>query len=255
MPSSGGIVRVHAAPLLSPERDRPLLRTVDAVDHVEHRALARAVGPDDRAHLVLAHVERDIGERGDAAECERDVVELEDDVADAASRCAHAAARACAGNVFASAITRSAATVPARPSSNLHGGLDVLDLAPEYKASISTWYFSPTNPRRTLRVRGQLVVVRIELLVQDQEAMICEAARIALGGELAFSLLDALADELVHLRLAGEIGVARIRQARRSAQLPTEPMSMLTNAQTMSRSVPKGNRLLDVREELELVSR
>ena len=37
--------------------DRPLLRVVDAVDDVEQRALAGAVGADDRAHLVLAHVE------------------------------------------------------------------------------------------------------------------------------------------------------------------------------------------------------
>ena len=42
---------------LAREGDRALLRVVDAVDHVEHRALARAVRADDRADLVLADVE------------------------------------------------------------------------------------------------------------------------------------------------------------------------------------------------------
>ena len=39
------------------EADRALLRVVDAVDDVEQRALAGAVRADDRADLVLAHVE------------------------------------------------------------------------------------------------------------------------------------------------------------------------------------------------------
>ena len=59
-----------------------LLRLVDAVDAVEHRALAGAVGADDRAHLVLADVEADVGQRLHAAEAERDVLDVEDDVAD-----------------------------------------------------------------------------------------------------------------------------------------------------------------------------
>ncbi len=64
---------------------RPLLRMVDAVDDVQHRALAGAVRPDDRADLVLADVERDVGQRLHAAERERDAFEREDHVADAAT--------------------------------------------------------------------------------------------------------------------------------------------------------------------------
>ncbi len=63
-----------------------LLRMVDAVDDVEHRALAGAVGADDGADLVLAHVERDVGQRLDAAERQRDVVQVEDHLAGAARR-------------------------------------------------------------------------------------------------------------------------------------------------------------------------
>ena len=73
MPCAAAVVRVHVAARFAAKRDRALLRPVDAVDDVQHRALARAVGADDRAHLVLAHVERDVGQRLDAAERERDV--------------------------------------------------------------------------------------------------------------------------------------------------------------------------------------
>ena len=69
----GRVVRVHAAARRAAERDRALLRVVDAVDDVQHRALARAVRADDRADLVLAHVEADVGQRLHAAERERDV--------------------------------------------------------------------------------------------------------------------------------------------------------------------------------------
>ncbi len=52
LPRGGG--GMHLAPLLAPEHDAALLRVIDAVDHVQHRTLARAVGADDRADLVLA---------------------------------------------------------------------------------------------------------------------------------------------------------------------------------------------------------
>ena len=80
----GCIVRVHVAPRCAAKRDRALLRVVDAVDDVQQRALPCAVRTDDRAHLMLAHVEGDVGERLDAAEGKRDIFQLQNDVADAA---------------------------------------------------------------------------------------------------------------------------------------------------------------------------
>ena len=64
----GHLTRVHVLERLPAQRDRALLRLVDAVDAVEHRALARAVRADDGAYLVLADIEADVGQRLHAAE-------------------------------------------------------------------------------------------------------------------------------------------------------------------------------------------
>jgi hypothetical protein len=46
-----------AATLFALEGDGALLRVVEPVDDVEHRRLARAIRPDDRADLALHDVE------------------------------------------------------------------------------------------------------------------------------------------------------------------------------------------------------
>src|SRR5688500_13088630 len=136
----GHLARVHVLEGAAAEVDLALLRAVDAVDAVEHRALAGAVGTDDGADLVLAHVEADVRQRLHAAEGEADVAHVEDHLAGAARRGRalvggdgiaggrqrrlkgvhggrhHAALRA-GTKVFASTIGRSALTRPVRPSS------------------------------------------------------------------------------------------------------------------------------------------
>src|ERR1700677_4325692 len=77
-------VRAHARARLAAKQDLALLRLVEAVDDVEHRRLAGAVRPDDRANLAFADVERHVGDRPDAAERKRDVLEREQDFAHAA---------------------------------------------------------------------------------------------------------------------------------------------------------------------------
>ena len=47
---------------------RPRIGMVEAADHVEHRRLAGAVGPDDREDLALLGLERDTRDRLHAAE-------------------------------------------------------------------------------------------------------------------------------------------------------------------------------------------
>src|SRR4029079_1157046 len=111
------LARVHVPEGLAAQADRALLRLVDAVDAVEHRALARAVRADDGADFVLADVEADVAQRLDAAEAKADVVHVEDDLA-GLSR-SHHAARPTAAKVGTSTIFRVAATLPVRPSSNL----------------------------------------------------------------------------------------------------------------------------------------
>ena len=119
----GRHVRVHVVELAPTQLDGPLLRVVDAIDDVKHGTLAGAVGADDRAHLVLAHVERNITQRLDAAEGERHAVDREDHLADALrarilhSRHQAAFLAAAIGYVFASRIFTSAEIDPMRPSS------------------------------------------------------------------------------------------------------------------------------------------
>src|SRR5207244_9865435 len=99
-------------------------RVVEAVDDVEHRGLAGAVGPDDGANLALADVERDAGDRLDAAEGERDVLDREQHIAGgdllpARGRSSHAAYSRSRGTgaVATSRTFTRAESVPLRPSS------------------------------------------------------------------------------------------------------------------------------------------
>ena len=54
------LVAVHVAESLAAKRDAALLRCVDAVDAIEHRAFARAIGADDGADFMLAHIKADV---------------------------------------------------------------------------------------------------------------------------------------------------------------------------------------------------
>jgi hypothetical protein len=62
----------------SAQRDRAVLRAVDAVQHVEDRRLAGAVRADDREELAGGDVEGHAVEGLDAAEAELDVLDLEE---------------------------------------------------------------------------------------------------------------------------------------------------------------------------------
>lgn len=72
---------VHVAEGLAFEGDAALLRRVHAVDAIQHGAFARAIGSDDGANLMLAHVKRNVGQRLDTTKGEADVMNVEDDVA------------------------------------------------------------------------------------------------------------------------------------------------------------------------------
>jgi hypothetical protein len=77
----GHLAAVHVVERLATEGDGALLRRVDAVDAVEHGALAGTVGADDGADFMLLHVERNVGQRLDAAKAQADVLDVQNDVA------------------------------------------------------------------------------------------------------------------------------------------------------------------------------
>ena len=199
---------------------------------------------------------RDVGERLHAAEGERDVLDREDDVADRRALAQAALLRPRRGaKVFASRICRSAAT---------RAGAAVLVTAPApRRARVSLPVVERVDQRRVLladeaaahlaRAR-ELVVVGVELLVQDQEAVDLRVGELGLAREVGVHLLDAVADQLVHLgaarrgRCSREYGMLRF-----SAQLPTASDVDVDERADACRGRRRSHRFLDVREELELV--
>lgn len=53
---------VHHPTLLPGKTNTPLLRPVDAIDDVQQRALARAIGPDQRTDLAFGDAEADVAD-------------------------------------------------------------------------------------------------------------------------------------------------------------------------------------------------
>src|SRR3990167_4130739 len=133
----GHLVAVHVPEGLAAKGDGALLRRVNAIDAIEHGAFAGAIGPDDGADFVLLDVERNIGQRVDAAKAQADVFDIKNDAADFF---AHAAAFTGA-NVLVSPILSVALTLPLRPSSNLTAVSMNCSVFSLYRASISDWYF------------------------------------------------------------------------------------------------------------------
>src|SRR5215472_11299369 len=82
----------------------------------------------------------------------------------------------------------------------LHLGLDVLDaLAVVKRADQHGVFLRDEAPAHLARAR-ELVVVRIELLVQDEKAMDLRGGERAFAGKLGVHLFDAFADQRVDLR-------------------------------------------------------
>jgi len=72
-----GHVRAHDIVSRTREREGASVGPVDAVDHVQHRALACPVRADDGADLSLGDLEAHVGNGADAFERERDALDTE----------------------------------------------------------------------------------------------------------------------------------------------------------------------------------
>ena len=80
-----------------------------------------------------------------------------------------------------------------------HLGLDMARAASEYSASIRRRVALGDDAAAHLAGAGQLAVVGVELLVQDQEPVDLRRREVRLGGEIAVGLRDAAGDQLVDL--------------------------------------------------------
>jgi hypothetical protein len=164
------------------------------------------------------------------------------------------AARPTGWKVFASTIFRVAATLPtAAVLERTAVSMNCSDL-PEIQGVDQHVVALADEAAPDLRRARQLAVVGVELLVQDQEAADLAAGELVVGREVGIDLLHAVADELAHLLLLRQVGVAAVGRLRFSAQLPTACMSMLMKAQTFSRRSPKATACLDVGKNLSLFS-
>src|SRR6185312_12057335 len=76
-PAGGDLVRVEAEQAPALELDLARIRRVDARDQVEERRLAGAVRPDHAHDLALVDVEVEPVDHAQAAEGERDALQLE----------------------------------------------------------------------------------------------------------------------------------------------------------------------------------
>src|SRR5215468_7002846 len=168
-------MRIHLAAHFAAELDPSLLRMVDAVDDVQHRAFSGAVGADDGADLVLSNIAADPRKGFHAAKRERDPLQLENDVADAALR-SHWR-RETLGRLayFARGkrlcfrdreIRRDRARAPIL---EFHQRLDVLNGLPAVKRVDQRSVLLRHEPSPDLAGAGELLVVGIELIVQDEE--------------------------------------------------------------------------------------
>src|SRR5712671_6059014 len=167
--------RAARAPL---EGDAPVLRTVEAVDDVEHGRLAGAVRADDGADLALADVEGHVGERLDAAESERDALDRQQRLAraSAADRCHATFPNAgTAAGVMSRIFTRAEST-PLRPSSNVTSVDMSASAEPSYSARMSGAKRSATKPRRTFWVRVSSPSSASSSLCRMRKRRICAPA-------------------------------------------------------------------------------
>ena len=100
---------------------------------------------------------------------------------------------------------------------------------------------------------GDLLVVGVELLVQQEEPADLRARELGLAEEAPVHPLDLLPDQLVHLGLLGEVGVARVGDVPPLRPAPHRPQVDVDERGHEGPARPHAHRLLDVRRELELV--
>src|SRR5450755_1998513 len=100
---------------------------------------------------------------------------------------------------------------------------------------------------------GQLAVVGVELLVQDEEAADLAAGELFVGGEVGVDLGDAIADQLAHLGLLRKLGVAAIRQVALLGPVADSFEVDVDEGANLFALVAEGHGFLDEGAELELV--
>ena len=162
------------------------------------------------------------------------------------------ASAAAGGKVFASRILRSAEYVPVRPSSYVHLRLDVHRAAAVVeRVDQRAVLLGDEAPAHLARAR-ELLVVGVELLVQDEEAVDLRVGDLGLRARSAFTC-STHSRTSVHLVARREVGVARVGDVALLGPVADRLHVDVDERAGLVAAVPEAHRLLDVREELELV--
>ena len=181
----------------------------------------------------------------------RDVLHFEDDLADRSCR-HHAARFDCRQGLdldeFQRCRDRAAAAV-----FELHCGFDELfRLAGVQRVDQDLVFLADVAAPHLARA-GKFAVVRVELLVQDQEAADLAAGEPLVRREVDIDLFHALAHQFADLGLAGQVGVAAIGQVALLGPVAHRFHVDVDEGADLGAAVTEGDRFLDVGKELELV--
>ena len=197
----------------------PFLRPVEAVDDVQHGTLAGAVRPDDGQDLSAADFKTNAVERTNAAERQADVLDLEQHVADPPRRrwsCVNCSCHALGRRreTVATAWTFKSARMKAvRPSSKVTFASTGTDERSEYSAAIKCGIAFGYRAAAHFACAGQLAIVGIEFLVQDQEAPDLRTGQRRVFRQVAIDRGDIAGNQIVDFVAAGEVGIAGVSDA------------------------------------------
>ena len=122
-----------------------------------------------------------------------------------------------------------------------------------YRASMIAPYRSAMTPPADLPGASDLPVVRVELLVEDEEAPDPGSREGAVRREAPVDPVHLAMDEVVHLVLLREVLVAGVRNPPALRPVLHRLEVDVDDRRHILTVLPEGHRFLDVRGELELV--
>src|SRR5690606_35302257 len=142
---------------------------------------------------------------------------------------------------------------PGAPVLVAHLRLYVNRIAPRIERLHERSVLLADEPAPHLPRAGELAVVGVEFLVQDEEPVDLRVGELRVLRQIGVNALHALAHELVDLRLGGEVGVAGVGQVAPLGPVPHRlGVDVDEGADTVA-AVPEADRLAHERKELQLV--
>ena len=198
-------------------------------------------------------------ERANAAERQADVLDLEQHLTDPPRRrghcraIPHAACRPVTRNVSRRADLQIGADDRGAAILERHLRLDrhrrAVGIQRRDQRAIAFGDGAPAHLARA----GQLAIIGIQLLVQDQEASDLRTGQRRVLRQVAIHRGDVAGDQLIHLVAAGEVGIAGIGDAAPLGPVADRIEIDVDEAGGEIAPVAERDRLLDIGEELELV--